>query len=130
MSGLDHGNALERPAVAVARHRDAGEAVRRQIKTVEIYFFRDLGHRAGGFACGEHNQPGRPAAPAAAAAGTTPDALLLPQCDNSVCEKSAQGISWPLHLLPTQLKICLYSLIGENESAEAEPDQGGGSSTQ
>ena len=56
MPGLDHGDTLERPAVAVARHRHADKPFTRQLKTAEIYFFGDFRHRTGGFSGGEHDE--------------------------------------------------------------------------
>ena len=47
----------QRPAVAVACHRDAAKASGRQLQTVEIKAFRDFGHGARGFAGGEQNEP-------------------------------------------------------------------------
>ena len=55
MSGLDHGNAPGRPAIAVAGDGDAVEPLRCDAR--EIMLFGHLGQRAGAFAGGQHDQP-------------------------------------------------------------------------
>src|ERR1035438_6827626 len=50
MAGFDHGYDLQRPSVAVTRHRVAVEVSGRQLQSVEIKAFRDFGHGAGGLA--------------------------------------------------------------------------------
>ena len=56
MTGLDHRHEAGRPAIAVPRHRKAGDAARRQLARVEIVAFGDLGHRACRLAGREHDQ--------------------------------------------------------------------------
>ena len=56
VSGFDERNPTGRAAIAVAGHRDAVEARRRQRERIDIMTFRHLGHRARGLACGQHEQ--------------------------------------------------------------------------
>ncbi len=51
------GDDTRRAAVAVARDRDAGDAVRRKFRRVEIMLLGDLDHRARRLAGGEQDQP-------------------------------------------------------------------------
>ena len=59
MAGFDHAHAPRRPAVAVARDRDAADAARRHAAFVEIVPLRDLGHGAAGLAGGQDDQASR-----------------------------------------------------------------------
>ncbi len=73
---------LGRPAIAVPRHGDAGRAV--PAASPRNRPLRHLGHRAGGLAGGQHDQPARFAAAAAgAAAGRPTGAPRQSQCETA-----------------------------------------------
>ncbi len=60
MAGFDHLHMPGRTGIAVPRDRKPAEPARGQAAVVEIMPFRDLGHRAGGLAGGEDEQPSGP----------------------------------------------------------------------